>query len=80
MNKRGVRTRGRKSHRLEKPIAKDAAISVGDDHEVVTRRNKIVVRKSSTRKFNLTEVVTRMPRDYRVVEQSFGSPVGREEW
>lgn len=31
-------------------------------------------------KFNLAEMVKRMPYDYRAQEESFGKPVGREEW
>jgi len=31
-------------------------------------------------KFNLAELVSRMPSDYQVSEESFGEPVGKEEW
>jgi hypothetical protein len=31
-------------------------------------------------KFNLAELVSRMPSDYQVSEESFGDPVGKEEW
>jgi hypothetical protein len=31
-------------------------------------------------KFNLAELVSRMPSDYQVGEESFGEPVGKEEW
>jgi antitoxin component of MazEF toxin-antitoxin module len=32
------------------------------------------------RKFDLAEMVARMPPDYQVGEESFGEPVGKEEW
>ena len=32
------------------------------------------------RKFDLAELVSRMPRDYQVSEENFGEPVGKEEW
>lgn len=32
------------------------------------------------KKFDLAEMVSRMPPDYQVVEESFGEPVGKEEW
>lgn len=32
------------------------------------------------RKFDLAEMVSRMPQDYQVHEESFGKPVGKEEW
>ena len=31
-------------------------------------------------KFNLAELVSRMPSDYQVSEESFGEPMGKEEW
>lgn len=31
-------------------------------------------------KFKLAELVARMPLDYQVSEESFGEPVGKEEW
>ena len=31
-------------------------------------------------KFNLAELVSRMPPDYQVSEDDFGKPVGKEEW
>lgn len=31
-------------------------------------------------KFNLAELVSRMPSDYQVSEESLGEPVGKEEW
>ena len=32
------------------------------------------------KKFDLAEMVSRMPDDYEVSEESFGEPVGKEEW
>ena len=32
------------------------------------------------RKFDLAEMVSRMPADYRASEENFGEPVGKEEW
>jgi hypothetical protein len=31
-------------------------------------------------KFDLAELVSRMPADYQVSEEGFGEPVGKEEW
>lgn len=35
---------------------------------------------TNDRKFDLAELVSRMPADYQVSEESFGEPVGKEEW
>ncbi len=32
------------------------------------------------KKFDLAEMVSRMPPDYQAGEESFGEPVGKEEW
>lgn len=32
------------------------------------------------KKVDLAEMISRMPPDYRVSEESFGEPVGKEEW
>jgi hypothetical protein len=32
------------------------------------------------KKFDLAEMVSRMPADYEAGEEGFGEPVGKEEW
>ncbi|HEX8070554.1 MAG TPA: hypothetical protein VF546_11420 [Pyrinomonadaceae bacterium] len=32
------------------------------------------------KKFDLAEMVSRMPADYQASEEGFGVPVGKEEW
>lgn len=32
------------------------------------------------KKFDLAEMVSRMPPDYQAHEESFGEPVGKEDW
>ena len=39
-----------------------------------------VESNESGKKFDLAEMVSRMPADYQVREASFGEPVGKEEW
>jgi len=39
-----------------------------------------VESNESGKKFDLAEMVSRMPADYQVREKSFGEPVGKEEW
>jgi antitoxin MazE len=64
--------------RLSKQLLEQANIAVGEDIEVVAKEGQIVLKK--TRKFDLTEMVSRMPKDYQVQEESFGKPVGKEVW
>lgn len=39
-----------------------------------------VESNASVKKFDLAEMISRMPSDYQVSEESFGEPVGKEEW
>ncbi|MGA9769235.1 MAG: AbrB/MazE/SpoVT family DNA-binding domain-containing protein [Blastocatellia bacterium] len=66
--------------RLPKHILESADISVGDNVEVIPQEGQIIIKKVSKRKFNLAEMVSRMPRNYKAQEESFGKPVGKEEW
>lgn len=65
--------------RLAKHVLDDAGITIGDDVEIIVGRSEIVIKKAKP-KFVLEELVARMPKKYRGSEESFGSPVGREEW
>ena len=66
--------------RLPKHVLETANISVGDNVEVIPQEGQIIIKKVSRRKFDLAEMVSRMPRSYEVREESFGKPVGKEEW
>ena len=66
--------------RLPKHILERADISVGDDVEIISENDSIIIRKAHKPKFDLADMVSRMPRNYKVKEDSFGGPVGKEEW
>jgi antitoxin MazE len=66
--------------RLPKQILEMAQIQVGDDVEIVVGQQEITVRKVKAKKFDLAELVSRMPRDYRGREDAFGPAVGKELW
>lgn len=66
--------------RLAKHVLESASISVGDDVEVIVGEEQIIIKKIEKPKFDLAEMVARMPRGYKACEESFGKPVGKEEW
>lgn len=66
--------------RLAKHVLQNAGISVGDDVEIIVGDNEIRIVKKEKTKFDLQEMVSRMPKNYRGREETFGHPVGREEW
>jgi len=39
-----------------------------------------VEAEPSRPKFDLAEMIARMPADYQATEESFGDPVGKEAW
>lgn len=66
--------------RLAKHILERARISVGDDVEIIAGEEQVLIKRISKPKFNLAEMVSRIPCNHRVKEESFGKPVGKEEW
>ncbi len=66
--------------RLAKHLLDNARIAIGDDVEVTAGEDQITIKKVAKPKFNLAEMVAQMPPSYKAREESFGKPVGREEW
>lgn len=66
--------------RLSKQVLEMARISVGDDVEIVAREDEIIVRKPRAKKYDLAELISRLPQNYRGTEEAFGKPVGKEVW
>lgn len=66
--------------RLPKHILESAEIAVGDSVEVTSNQGQIVIKKLAKQKFDLAEMISRMPRDYKVQEEFQGKPVGKEAW
>lgn len=66
--------------RLSKDVLDLADIAVGDDVELIVSEHEIVVKKVRRGKYNLAELVSRIPPNYKPEEIDFGAPVGKEEW
>ena len=66
--------------RIPKHLLEAARLSVGDDVEILAVEEEILIKKKPKPKFDLAEMVSRMPRDYQSREESFGKPLGKEEW
>jgi antitoxin MazE len=66
--------------RLPKHVLESADISVGDNVEIIPQEGQITIKKISKRKFDLVEMISRMPRNYKAREEAWGKPVGKEEW
>jgi antitoxin MazE len=66
--------------RLPKQVLELADIAVGEEVEIAVANHQIVVRKAARPKYNLAELVSRIPKDYQAQEVDWGQPVGKEAW
>lgn len=68
--------------RLSKQVLEDARVGVGDDVDVVVQEGAIVVRPARRvrGKYDLRELVGRIPEAYEPEEVDWGPPAGREVW
>ncbi|MDD5093499.1 MAG: AbrB/MazE/SpoVT family DNA-binding domain-containing protein [Dehalococcoidia bacterium] len=68
--------------RLSRQVLEDAHISVGDDVDVAVRDGAIIISpaKPKRSRYNLEELVSRIPPDYAAGEVDWGKPVGKEAW
>ena len=66
--------------RLSQELLAQVEIAVGDDVEVVATEQQIVMRKRQRPKYDIADLVTRIPKGYKAEEVSTGTAVGREAW
>jgi antitoxin MazE len=68
--------------RFTKAILDEAQIRVGDQVNVSVRKGRIIVEPVRTvrGKYDLKELVSKLPEDYRTEELDWGPPVGKETW
>lgn len=65
--------------RLSKQVLDLADIAIGDDVQIIVGDGQITVKKAGS-KYDLAELVARIPKRYKATEVDFGPPVGKEEW
>jgi len=66
--------------RLSKQVLDLAGIAVGADVEIIVGDGQILVKKASRSKYDLAELVSRIPKGFKATEVNFGPRVGKEEW
>lgn len=66
--------------RLPKNVLNLAHIAVGDEVEIIVDDHQILVKKVTPVKYDLAELVSRIPKGYKAREVNFGRPVGKEDW
>ena len=68
--------------RFPRHILRKAHISVGDEVEITSRDGSIVVKPSRDirGRYELSTLISRMPRSYKAAEADWGAPLGKESW
>ena len=68
--------------RLSKEILNQANILIGDELEVVTTEDQLVVKPvyKIRGKYKIEDLVAKLPANYQVEELDWGKPVGMEVW
>ena len=68
--------------RLSKEVLAEADILVGDDLEIVPTKGQIVIKPihKIRGKYELKDLVSQIPANYKVAEEDWGAAVGLEVW
>ncbi|MGD1120106.1 MAG: AbrB/MazE/SpoVT family DNA-binding domain-containing protein [Dehalococcoidales bacterium] len=68
--------------RLPRHVLEDAHIAVGDDVDVAARDGVIIISpvKRVRGKYDINELLSHIPKDYKSEEVDWGDPVGKEVW
>ena len=68
--------------RIARHVLEEAQISVGDDVNVTTRDGNIIISpvKRTHGKYDIRELLSSIPKDYKPGEVNWGKPVGKEVW
>lgn len=68
--------------RFPKTVLEEAQINVGDEVNVTVQDGKIIIETVNRLRnaYDLRELVSKIPKDYRAEEVDWGAPVGKEEW
>lgn len=68
--------------RFTKAILEEAQINVGDEVDVSVQKGRIIVEPVTKvrGRYDLKELVSRMPKEYKAEELDWGPPIGKEVW
>lgn len=68
--------------RLPKNLLIDAQLGVGDDVDISVKDGVMIITpaKMIRGKYNLKDLVARIPKDIQTGEMDWGEPVGKEVW
>jgi len=65
--------------RLPKELMRTLHLSTGDKVEITTQDNKIIIERMDRKKYDIRDLVKKIPQDYRT-DEVFQDKFGMEEW
>ena len=68
--------------RIPKSLLNDSQIKVGEEVDLSIQEGRIIIeplRKVHGR-YDIKELVAKMPKDYKPKEEDWGKPIGQEVW
>lgn len=68
--------------RLTKALLQEVQIHVGDEVNVSVQKGRIIIEPVAKvrGRYNLKELVAKMPQEYHAEEVNWGEPIGKEVW
>ena len=68
--------------RFTKALLQEVQLNVGDEVSVSVQNGRIIVEPATKvrGKYDLKELVSKIPQEYQAEELDWGKPVGKEEW
>jgi antitoxin MazE len=68
--------------RLAKNLLEDAHLGVGDEVDISVKDGIMIVSPARRirGRYNLKDLVARIPENYQISEIGWGEPVGKEDW
>ena len=68
--------------RLTKALLQEVQIHVGDEVNVSVQKGRIIIEPVTKvrGRYDLKELVSKMPQEYHVEELDWGEPIGKEVW
>ena len=68
--------------RLTKTILQEAQLNVGDEVDISVKNGRIIIEPTTKvrGRYDLQELLSKMPKEYQVEELDWDGPVGKEVW
>jgi antitoxin MazE len=68
--------------RIPKNLLQNSNIKIGEEVDISVEEGKIIVEPThrSRGKYSISDLISKMPKNYKPEEENWGPPIGKEEW